>query len=103
MDLIVEVLQAELQGELTVHVVTVCCAWPLAEEMVKNMWTWARGEVINLSGVGLECPLEFPEEGGKFCVDEGVWLILRGRVRMIVLLDDAICGGATITSRWTSP
>lgn len=91
----------DLERSLTVHVVTLVCMRAVACRVMHQLRDYQINGEIEEFGVGFRFVCALPEGGLRLIVDRGVVLELGRRTVVVVLPDDALCGGATVTSRWT--
>lgn len=93
----------EMERELTVHVVTVVCMRHVAARVMTLLRDWTVDTEPESFGVGWRLVCRFPEAGVLFSVDQGVRVHLWSEVVIVLIPDDSLCGGATVTSRWVCP
>ena len=58
---------------------------------------------MDLEGLGFQVLCRFGSGGVRLRVDRRVSVVLDGDVEVLVLAEDALVGGATVSSRWSSP
>lgn len=93
----------ELMRELSVHVVTVSCGREWAEQLVAELRTWMVREPVFTPPALTTFECTFTTLGTYLKVDRNTLLWLSENVLVMVILDDSLSGGATISSRWARP
>lgn len=91
----------DMERELTVHVVAIVCMRAVGVRLMHQLREFAVQNEMEEFGVGFRFPCRFPEGGVSLIVDRSLIVQLSGDTVVVLLPDDALCGGATVTSRWT--